>query len=96
MSNDPTQPCPGPDAQRLDRLEELVLFAERRQDELNGAMLDLAARLGRVARTLDELSARVSALYGAPTESDPSGVDRPETGGRETDHGVAPGENAGP
>jgi hypothetical protein len=43
---------PTPDAQRLTRLEEALLFAEHRLDQLHHEMLAASARLERVSLRL--------------------------------------------
>ncbi len=51
---------------RLERLEEVSLFAEHRHDELHAALLDLSARLERVVRRVNELASRMDSIAGAP------------------------------
>lgn len=59
---------------RLERLEELAAFADRRQDELHAALLDLAARLGALSARVVELEDRVRA---AESGAESSQTERP-------------------
>jgi len=60
---------------RLDRLEELAGFADRRHDELNAALLDVAARVEQVARRMNDLVGRLEGLAGrVESQQDPGAV----------------------
>lgn len=48
--------------ERLERLEEAHLFADRAAEELNRAVLDLAERVDAIAKRLSALENRLDAI----------------------------------
>lgn len=56
-------------AARLARLEEAQLYAERANEELNSALLDLARRLEATMTRLNRLEGKLSNLLGSDGES---------------------------
>lgn len=57
--------------ERVERLEELHAHAERRHEELNGALLDLAARLAHLGERVGGLERTLRAQRPpAPPESE--------------------------
>lgn len=57
------------------RLQESQLFTDRRLDELNEAILDIATRLQRAVDQLAQLEARMDAVSDAASETSTDDLD---------------------
>ena len=80
MDPNPREPAAQRVNRRLDRLEELVSFAEQRHEELNSALLDLAARLESIAARVERIGSSVESLahQAAPDADDPTATEPPD------------------
>lgn len=70
-------------AARLERLEEAQLYAERANEELNSALIDLARRLDEATSRLNRLEGKLSNLLAS--ESHPGNADHNERDDDPTD-----------
>ncbi len=70
-------------ASRLERLEEAQLYAERANEELNSALIDLARRLEETMARLNRLEGRLTNLL--TNESDLGNADHNERDDDPTD-----------
>ncbi len=79
MDPNPPEPAAQRVDRRLDRLEELVSFAEQRHEELNSALLDLAARLEHIAARVERMGSTIESLahQAAPDTDDPIATNPP-------------------
>jgi uncharacterized coiled-coil DUF342 family protein len=75
MSHDPARPSPpGPQAdpvrEQFLRLQEALVFADRRIDQLNDEVIEATRRLDDALRRLAKLEGRVESLANPPETSD--------------------------